>query len=478
MTSLDPISPLGLTHPHFTAASATSLALLVALFCLPPLHSPMRALVRPAVTARVRSGLAIVAWIQARRTPGLTAFFSAASATVSVPFYVAALPALQWCGSPRLGARLSFALGAALYVGNALKDLVCAPRPLGLVAGVEDGDEGPRRRRHRRGPSPSPPPRRPPRRSASAPVLKAHAPSIITSCSDAASEAVSAREYGLPSSHVMNTAVMLLYAAHYWLGHTAGGRGAAAAAPTAAPALAYGAAALLTSIVAVARMYAGMHTPIDVGAGLVAGVAVFSAWTAFDEPHEAFLISPATTGAAVLASHAATCALLLRLHPRPLVHTPSYEASATFLGACTGVAIGVWRSGGAHLVRGGAGSLPWGKGPAAVAAAAALRLACGFATVGVVHVAAKAVAALGVPLAYRAVPLALRRLWQPPLHSLVEQEGRENGGGGGPGIPVDAKGRPWDVSITTRFVSYAVLGWGVSDASFAVQGAVERLVFV
>ena len=454
---------LGLTHPHFTAASATSLSLLVLLFCLPPLHSPIRARVRPAVTRRVRSGLAVVAWLQARRTPGLTAFFSAASATVSVPFYVAALPALQWCGSPRLGARLSFALGVALYVGNALKDLVCAPRPLGLVAGVEEEDEDRPRRADRR-----------PRRSASAPALKTHgrssstSSSIITSSSDAPSEAVSAREYGLPSSHVMNTAVMLLYTAHYALGHTERGRAWDGAHPTAAPLLAYSAASLLTAVVAVARMYAGMHTPIDVGAGLLAGAAVFSAWTAFDEPHEAFLVAPSTTGAAVLATHAAVCAILLRLHPRPLVHTPSYEASATFLGACTGVAVGMWRSGGAHLVEGGSTSLPWGSGGFAVAAVVVLRLVCGFAIVGVVHVAAKAITRRVVPLAYRAVPLGLRALWQPPLHSLVGE------GDTRPRIPLDAHGRPWDVSITARFVSYGALGWGVSDASFLVMGAVER----
>jgi membrane-associated phospholipid phosphatase len=454
--------PLGLTHPHFTAASSFSLALLVALFCLPPLHASVRALARPAVTRRVRSGLTVVSWLQARRTPGLTALFSAASATVSVPFYVAALPALQWCGSPALGARLSFALGVALYVGNALKDLVCAPRPLGLVAGsCEGGERRPARSSPRR-----------PRRSASAPALHASSP-VITSASSgpagAAAEAVSAREYGLPSSHVMNTLVLAAYAAHYGLGHTAVGRGWVARTPVAAPLLAYGGAGLATAVVALARMYAGMHTPVDVLAGAAAGVAVFSAWTAFDEPHEAFLVAPGTTGVAVLATHALTSALLLRLHPRPLVHTPSYEASATFLGACTGVAGGVWRSRGQHLVSGGWASLPHARGAGAVAAAVALRLACGFGTAALVHVAAKATARTCVPFAYRAVPLALRRLWQPPLHSLMTDRKWT-----ALRIPLDARGRPWDVSITTRFLSYAALGWGVSDGAFGVMGWAER----
>ena len=41
-------------------------------------------------------------------------------------------------------------------------------------------------------------------------------------------------------------------------------------------------------------------------------------------------------------------------------------------------------------------------------------------------------------------------------------------------IPLDARGRPWDVSITTRFLSYAALGWGVSDGAFGVMGWAER----
>jgi membrane-associated phospholipid phosphatase len=500
-----PSPPLGLTHPHFTAASAASLAALVALLACPPLHARARSVLRPAVLARVHSGLTAVAWFQARRTPALTAFFGAASATVSVPFYVLALPALQWCGSPRLGARLSLALGAALYVGNALKDLVCAPRPLGLVVGGgggggggEDGGraDGASRRR-------SPRTRLPPR-AASAPNLAASAtaggPQTITTPGGGdgttkpttSSEAVSAREYGLPSSHVMNTAVLLFYAGHYGLGHTVPGREWVASHPVAAPVAVYSAAAAWTAVVAAARLYAGMHTPVDVGSGLVAGLAVFSAWTALDEAYEAFLLagdapgsSGVTHGAAVVGAQAAASALLLRLHPRPLRHTPSYEASATFLGACAGVALGLWRSGGRHLTSGGWGSLPHGAGGLVVAATAAGRLCLGFATAAAVHLAAKAAILALLPLAYAAVPLGLRRLWQPPLHSLARPPPAGVGGGRRgqqhnsasasrwEGIPLNARGLPWDVAITARFLSYAALGWAVSDLAFGVMGVVE-----
>ena len=38
-------------------------------------------------------------------------------------------------GIPELGWRLVFLMAACLYIGNALKDLVCAPRPVGMKSG-------------------------------------------------------------------------------------------------------------------------------------------------------------------------------------------------------------------------------------------------------------------------------------------------------------------------------------------------------
>ena len=38
-------------------------------------------------------------------------------------------------GLPQLGWRLVFLMSACLYIGNALKDLVCAPRPTGMGKG-------------------------------------------------------------------------------------------------------------------------------------------------------------------------------------------------------------------------------------------------------------------------------------------------------------------------------------------------------
>ena len=38
-------------------------------------------------------------------------------------------------GLPELGWRLVFLMAGCLYIGNALKDLVCAPRPVGMESG-------------------------------------------------------------------------------------------------------------------------------------------------------------------------------------------------------------------------------------------------------------------------------------------------------------------------------------------------------
>ena len=61
----------------------------------------------------------------------LTLLFDLSSRTVSVPFYITFLPSLIWSGEAELGIRLVLLMGLCLYVGNAMKDLLSAPRPFG-----------------------------------------------------------------------------------------------------------------------------------------------------------------------------------------------------------------------------------------------------------------------------------------------------------------------------------------------------------
>ena len=65
-----------------------------------------------------------------------------------------------------------------------------------------------------------------------------------------------------------------------------------------------------------------------------------------------------------------------------------------------------------------------------------------------------------LPLVYQVVPINLRKLWQPPLHSLRPPKHE--------GIPVDEHGKSWDIAVTARFISYASVGWTVVDLSHVV----------
>lgn len=70
-----------------------------------------------------------------------------------------------------------------------------------------------------------------------------------------------------------------------------------------------------------------------------------------------------------------------------------------------------------------------------------------------------------LPRVYKVVPVNLRRLWQPPLHSLKPERHK--------GIPVDEAGQPWDVSVTARFISYASIGYtvaGLAPAAYSLLG--------
>ena len=89
--------------------------------------------------------------------------------------------------------------------------------------------------------------------------------------------------------------------------------------------------------------------------------------------------------------------------------------------------------------------------------AALIHVMCcaGFVLVIVMKPLSKQVVVTFLPLMYKLVPVDLRKLWQPPLHSLKPPKHE--------GIPVDENGQSWDVSVTARFISYASIGWTVVD---------------
>ena len=383
----------------------------------------------------------------------------------------------------------------SLYVGDALKDLVCAPRPLAMIR--EEEEEGATGVSAGNGEGSGSPPRRrrPSQEGKRTAALPQQSIRLLTADPSGASERRSVLEYGFPSSHVMNSLVLSLHAVQCLrarfpaLFGPPSGRGASSEGSFAVSvAAARSVAVLWTLLVALARVACGMHSPVDVAGGVLAGLLVVAALAledldgsgggggdggrglSLDARYVSWL---AARGPAAALLHASATALLLRLHPLPLAYTTSFEATTAFAGACGGVALGVGLGGGGGGGGGEGASPPLSSVLSSSASSLTLlafalrRLAAGLATVAVAKEISKRVVLTLIPLPYRACPLRLRRLWQPPIRSLARDERMER-----LGIPVDASGRPWDEVLTAKFFSYAALGCAVAlaPAGFALAG--------
>ncbi|KAL0018005.1 hypothetical protein WJX77_009909 [Trebouxia sp. C0004] len=398
------------TKPWLQSLSFSSVSTLLILSCIPPLHVPVRDLLRPTVVYHVERGLLRVHQAQRFENWLLTILFDLSSRTVSVPFYVTFLPSLIWSGEAELGTRLVLLMGLCLYVGNAMKDLISAPRPFGseykgnkvrLIGGSE---------------------------------LEAN---------------VNAQEYGLPSSHTMNSLCLNFFVVHYLLDKNL--------VPSEWALAMYLGTAVWVAWIGLARVYMGLHTPIDIGAGALLGTLVLVFYLAVDERYERWILSDRLA----ILWQALASIIFLRLHPKPLRHTPSYEFTTSFGGVCWGLVVGMSRQ---HLMyrRNKPGQFVQIIQSRAGVIALLQRVTLGFVLVIVMKQLSKQVVVTFLPLVYKMVPVDLRKLWQPPLHSLKPPKHE--------GIPVDEDGQSWDVSVTARFISYASIGWTVVDlAPFMFQ---------
>lgn len=400
--------------PFETWVSRSLAACLFVPLFFPPVHGLFRAAVRPWVLYHAQRGVQRVEQLQALRRPFLISFCSWCCLTVSVEFYVTFLPFLFWVVSPQLAWRLTFLLAFAMFVGNAMKDLVCAPRPAAFMD--EDGH----------------------------PRVSAH--------QETSELTISAQEFGLPSSHTLNSCVMSFYIIYFLLERglisTYTGR------------CLYVASSGWIAFIAFSRMYLGMHTPIDVLGGMLGGVAVLNFYITVDDELEAFLLSAQSPSGELLRilTLLLAAALVLRCHPKPVRNTPSFGDSSAFVAVTFGMSSGVSRIYGKHLFKG----LIWGSVLASGGAWAVLkRLGLGFVLVAANQTVAKRVALTIVPPLYLFFPVRLRRLWQPPQHNLSEGElWRKHR------IPLsDKNGMPWDVVDTAKFAAYASIGWTVAEAA-------------
>ncbi|CAK9068128.1 unnamed protein product [Durusdinium trenchii] len=218
-----------------------------------------------------------------------------------VLFYITMLPLLFWVGELQLARQATSFMATCIYVGNAVKDAISAPRP--------DWSKGVR---------------------------------LVRDGAGDGSQ-TDEMEYGLPSTHTINTLCMWSYVFYYYSSSSSYGDGFSVYLRTLrSPWL------LLLFILNITwclfmmhgRVYLGMHSPIDIVAGLVLAVLLLHVYIQIDDFIDAWMTA---TTAFVPAYQLAFASVLCWTYPRGLQKTPSYNYAVYFTGVCLGVVTGVWR---------------------------------------------------------------------------------------------------------------------------------------
>ncbi|XP_057485646.1 lipid phosphate phosphatase delta-like [Actinidia eriantha] len=245
----------------------------------------IRSLTQRWVSRHVISGTSLILQIQKYHGGCLDTFFCGLSYVVSVPFYTAFLPLLFWSGHGKLARQMTLLMAFCDYLGNCLKDVVSAPRPS------------------------CPPVRR------------------VTATKD---EKENAMEYGLPSSHTLNTVCLSGYLLHYVMTYIQNSDAS----------MQFGGVAvvcLFVGLIGLGRIYLGMHSLVDIIGGLAFGLAILAFWLNVHEYIDNFVVS----GENVTSFWAALSLLLLFAYPTPEFPTPSFEYHTAFNGVALGIVSGI-----------------------------------------------------------------------------------------------------------------------------------------
>ncbi|KAL9295424.1 Lipid phosphate phosphatase delta [Arabidopsis thaliana] len=187
--------------------------------------------------------------------------------------------------SSGLARQMTLLIAFCDYLGNCIKDVVSAPRPS------------------------CPPVRR------------------ITATKD---EEDNAMEYGLPSSHTLNTVCLSGYLLHYVLSSLE-------YESVSIQYYGFALACLLVALIAFGRIYLGMHSVVDIVSGLAIGVLILGLWLTVNEKLDDFITSKQN----VSSFWTALSFLLLFAYPTPEHPTPSYEYHTAFNGVTLGIVTGV-----------------------------------------------------------------------------------------------------------------------------------------
>ncbi|XP_034694254.1 lipid phosphate phosphatase delta isoform X2 [Vitis riparia] len=143
-------------------------------------------------------------------------------------------------------------------------------------------------------------------------------------------EKENAMEYGLPSSHTLNTVCLSGYLLHYVLSYAHNRDAVMILAGV-------GMVCLLVALIGTGRIYLGMHSLVDIIGGLAIGLAILAFWLTMHEYVDNFIVS----GQNVTPFWAALSLVLLFAYPTPEFPTPSYEFHTAFNGVALGIVSGI-----------------------------------------------------------------------------------------------------------------------------------------
>ncbi|OAY64081.1 lipid phosphate phosphatase delta [Ananas comosus] len=365
-----------------------------------------RALTQPWVTRRVVADTPSILRLQRCHHRYLDNMFSVLSCVVSVPFYTGFLPLLFWSGHSKLARQMTLLMAFCDYTGNSVKDVISAPRPS------------------------CPPVRR------------------VTATKD---EKENATEYGLPSSHALNTVCLSGYLLHYILTNSPQN-------DTVAVVAGFSLVFLLVILIGIGRIYLGMHSLIDVAAGIVFGLVILAFWLAVHDYVDNFIIS----GQNVTSFWASLSFLLCFAYPTPEFRTPSFEYHTAFNGVAFGIVSGIQQTY-LHFHHEG---VPHIFTPELTFPVFIARVLVGIPTILIVKFCSKAIAkwllpvmcnTLGIPIVSSCYIPALKVSDNGKNKSEFKQAGYLQK------VVSFLPQKAYDVDTGIRFLQYAGLAWSVVD---------------
>ncbi|XP_054803573.1 lipid phosphate phosphatase delta-like isoform X2 [Prosopis cineraria] len=364
----------------------------------------IRSSLQPWVAHHVEVGTPVVLRIQSYRLGLLDALFSGLSCVVSVPFYTAFLPLLFWSGHAKLARQMTLLMAFCDYIGNCIKDVVSAPRPA------------------------SPPVRR------------------VTATKD---EEENSLEYGLPSSHTLNTVCLSGYLLHYVLTQTQ-------VEGAYFNILGVALACLLVALIGLGRIYLGMHSLVDVLGGLLIGFGILAFWFSVDGCIDSFVVS----GQNVASFWAALSFLLLFAYPSPELPTPSFEYHTAFNGVALGIVAGIQQT--YHQFH--HDFVPRLFSSEITMPVFVGRVLLGIPTILIVKFCSKTLAKWTLPVASNTLGIPIKSTsYMPTLNGSFKGRKHDRLKHGGYLHKLLSQHEAFDVDTGIRFLQYAGLAWSVVD---------------